>query len=144
MARIAVDRSNKLHLVWVDGRLNPGVTTDIFYKRGENENTVEEMSRLKTANLPGITVFPNPFSKTAKISFGKEQSAEGMELKIFDASGRLVRSFPIINLYNPDKSVVSVYWNGTDDIGNHLPAGVYFIRLLSSALTQSTTVILLK
>ncbi|MBA7511275.1 hypothetical protein ES705_03266 [subsurface metagenome] len=156
MARIAVDRSNKLHLVWVDGRLNPGVSTDIFYKRGENENTVEEMSRLKTANLPGITVFPNPFSEVAKISFGNVHpdrithssygtgSAEGMELKIFDASGRLVRSFPIINLCNPNKSVVSVYWAGTDDIGNHLPAGVYFIRLSSAALTQSTRVILLK
>ena len=144
MARIAVDPSNKLHLVWVDGRLNPGVSTDIFYKRGENENTVEEMSRLKTANLPGIAVFPNPFSKTAKISFGKEQSAEGIELKIYDASGRLVRSFPIINLCNPNKSVVSVYWDGTDNAGNHLPAGVYFIRLSSSTLTQSIPVILLR
>ncbi|GAI90526.1 unnamed protein product, partial [marine sediment metagenome] len=33
MPRIAVDPSNKLHLVWVDDRLNPLVSTDIFYKR---------------------------------------------------------------------------------------------------------------
>jgi hypothetical protein len=58
--RIAVDYSNHLHLVWKDQRFNPGVSTDIFYKRGENENTVEETAQLKTADLSKISVFPNP------------------------------------------------------------------------------------
>ena len=151
--RIAVDYSNCLHLVWKDQRLG---SEDIFYKRGENENTIEETARLKTANLPKISVFPNPFSKLTKISFGKKHpdritrssygtgSAERIELKIFDASGRLVRSFPIINLCNPNKSVVSVYWTGTDDIGNHLPAGVYFIHILHQQEFKSIPVVLLK
>jgi len=140
MARIAVDRSNKLHLVWVDGRLNPGVTTDIFYKRGENENTVEETAQLKTANLPKITVFPNPVSKVTKISFGKEQSAEGIGLKIYDACGRLVRQFDYPTIRQSDH----VIWQGTDNSGNHLPAGVYFIRLSNFTDAQSVPVILLR
>jgi hypothetical protein len=80
--RIAVDYSNHLHLVWKDQRFNPGVTTDIFYKRGENENTVEEIAQLKTASLSKISVFPNPFSKLTKISFGNVQGAKSIELKI--------------------------------------------------------------
>jgi hypothetical protein len=88
MARIAVDRSNKLHLVWVDGRLNPGVSTDIFYKRGENENTVEETAQLKTASLPNISVFPNPFSKLIKISFENVQSEHRVKnLRCYRKSG---------------------------------------------------------
>jgi len=142
--RIAVDRSNRLHLVWVDQRLNPGVSTAIFYKRGENESTVEEIARLKTAELPRISVFPNPFSKMTTISFGKEQGAESIGLKIYDSCGRLVRSFPIINLCNPNKSVVSVYWDGTDNSGNYLPSGVYFIHLSLSAKSQSVPLVLLR
>jgi hypothetical protein len=140
MARIAVDSSNKLHLVWVDGRLNPGVSTDIFYKRGENENTIEETAQLKTANLPKISVFPNPFSKLTHIKFQAPSSKSQVTMSIYDASGRLVRQFDYPTIRQSDH----IIWTGTDDIGNHLPAGVYFIRLLSSALTQSTTVILLK
>jgi hypothetical protein len=143
MPRIAVDRSNKLHLVWVDQRLNPGVSTAIFYKRGENVG-IEETAQLKAANFSKNSVFPNPFSKATKISFGKEQSAKSIGLKIYDATGRVVRSFPIINLCNPNKSVVSVYWDGTDDIGNSLSAGVYFIHLSNFIDAQSIPVILLR
>ncbi len=137
--RIAVDHSNRLHLVWQDQRLNPGVSTDIFYKRGENLG-IEETARLKTANLSKISVFPNPFSKLIKISFGKEQSAEGMELKIYDASGRLVRQFDYLTIRQSDHAI----WTGTDDIGNPLPAGVYFIRLSNFTDAQSIPVILLR
>ncbi|MCK4252707.1 T9SS type A sorting domain-containing protein, partial [candidate division WOR-3 bacterium] len=144
---IAADYSNRLHLVWADGRID--TVLRIFYKRGENENTVEETARLKTANLSEITVFPNPFSKLIKIKFqtptlNQVQGKSQIALNIYDATGRVVRSFPIINLCNPNKSVVSVYWQGTDNAGNHLPAGVYFIRITSSTLIQSVPVILLR
>ncbi|MCK4250769.1 hypothetical protein KAX97_04950, partial [candidate division WOR-3 bacterium] len=147
--RIAVDYSNRLHLVWKDQRLNPGVSTDIFYKRGENENMVEETARLKAPNLHNISVFPNPFKQITEIRWQIPEGVDSRQktvvsLKIYDASGRLVRSFPIINLCNPNKSVVSVYWNGTDDIGNPLPAGVYFIRLSNFTDAQSIPVILLR
>jgi len=144
---IAADYSNRLHLVWADGRID--TVLRIFYKRGENENTIEEIARLKTANLSKISVFPNPFKQMTEIRYQIPEGVDSRQksvvsMKIFDASGRLVRSFPIINLCNPNKSVVSVYWAGTDDIGNHLPAGVYFIRLSSSTLTQSIPIILLR
>ncbi len=138
---IAADYSNRLHLVWVDGRID--TVMRIFYKRGENVG-IEETARLKAANLPKITVFPNPFSKLTKISFEKVQGAKSIGLKIYDATGRVVRSFPIINMCNPNKSVVSVYWNGMNNAGNSLPAGVYFIRLSNFTDAQSIPVILLR
>ncbi|NOR17651.1 T9SS type A sorting domain-containing protein [candidate division WOR-3 bacterium] len=140
MPRIAIDPSNKLHLVWVDDRLNPLVSTDIYYKRGENENTVEETALLKTANLTRISVFPNPFSKATKISFGKEQSAEGIELKIYDVSGRLVRQWDYPTIRQSDH----IIWDGTDDSGNHLPAGVYFIHFSNCPNVKSIPVVTTK
>ncbi|MBA7714582.1 hypothetical protein ES703_123608 [subsurface metagenome] len=137
--RIAVDYSNRLHLVWKDQRFNPGVSTDIFYKRGENVG-IEETAQLKAANLPWISVFPNPFSKATKISFGKEQGAKSIGLKIYDASGRLVRQFDYPTIRQSDH----IIWIGTDDIGNSLPAGVYFIHISHQQEFRSIPVVLLK
>jgi len=97
-ARIAVDLSNRLHLVWVDERLKSGVSTAIFYKRGENVG-IEEASVFKSADFFDITVYPNPFSKATKISSSTEQSADGIELRIYDASGRLIKDF---SRFTPD------------------------------------------
>jgi len=123
MPRIAIDRSNKLHLVWVDDRLNPLVSTDIYYKRGENEPGIEETAQLKTTPLPKITVSPNPFNNSVTIRFFLEQSTsartKNMELKIYDVSGKLVKEFNL-------KS--SMIWSGCDNSGKQLPSGVYFLK----------------
>jgi hypothetical protein len=137
--RIAVDYSNRLHLVWKDQRLG---SEDIFYKRGENENMVEETARLKTANLPSISVFPNPFSKLIKISFGKEHpdrithssygtgNAKSIGLKIYDATGRLVKQWNYSTIRQSDQ----VTWDGRDDKGDILETGVYFVLLTYDGL----------
>jgi len=118
--RIAVDRSNRLHLVWTDQRLGH---TDIYYKRGENEPGIEETTQLKTTPLPKITVSPNPFNNSVTIRFFLEQSTsastKNMELKIYDVSGKLVKEFNL-------KS--SMVWYGCDNSGKQLPNGVYFLK----------------
>jgi flagellar hook assembly protein FlgD len=37
-----------------------------------------------------------------------------------------------------------ITWQGTDDKGNYLPAGVYFLRIVPSIERQSIPVVLLK
>lgn len=59
------------------------------------------------------------------ISIGSEQRAEGIELKIYDATGRLVTSFGT----TPYALRTTLLWNATDDAGNPIPPGVYFVRL---------------
>ena len=137
--RIAADNSDRLHLVWADGRID--TVLRIFYKRGENVG-VEETARLKTANLAKLSVFPNPFSKLTKISFGNVQGAKSIGLKIYDATGRIVKDFSLPTAYSLVPTVVT--WTGTDNSGNPLPAGVYFIQLSSATNTQTTPVILLR
>ncbi len=77
-----------------------------------------------------IQISPNPFSKLTTISFGMAHSAERIELKIYDATGRVVKDF---------KHVINqqIFWNGTDDLNRKLPSGVYFLKF--EAGEHSTT-----
>ncbi len=138
LARIAVDRSNRLHLVWVDGRLNPGVTCDIFYKRGENEHTVKELARLKAMNQPKISVSPNPFVTETRISFSLSHETEKGRIEIFDILGRRIKEFCI------DQHSGTIHLNGRDNAESEIPSGIYLIRISDSKFNQSIPVVLLK
>jgi len=78
---------------------------------------------------------PNPFRDrlTIAYSIGKEQSATEfggakiIALKIYDISGRLVKSFTLCPIpYAP-----CLVWSGDDDLGRRVAAGIYFIKLES-------------
>jgi glutamine cyclotransferase len=71
--------------------------------------------------------YPNPFSKLINISFGIGYGAEGVELMIYDASGRMVRDFSLPTAYSSVPTTIK--WSGTDRFDRPVPAGVYFIRL---------------
>ncbi len=64
-------------------------------------------------------------------------------LRIYDATGRLVKTFSDIQ-YKTDNSVYSVLWSGTDDLGRKVPAGVYFVKFEAGNYKQIEKVILLR
>jgi len=86
-----------------------------------------------------LNVYPNPFSTLTKVSFGIGQSAERIELKIYDASGRLVRGFFQTTAYC--LLPTAVCWDGTDGSSRELPSGVYFLRLDAGEQTVTRRVI---
>jgi len=129
-ARIAADVSNRLHVVWQDQRLDPGVVSDIYYKRGENEEAIHE-SEQRSVFSQQITVSPNPFKTRTEITVESEPNTG---LQIYDASGRLVKEFP--------RS--THHWFGTDNNGARLPAGVYFLHLTGHDASHAIPVVLLK
>ncbi|KPK68087.1 hypothetical protein AMJ87_12435, partial [candidate division WOR_3 bacterium SM23_60] len=84
---------------------------------------------------------PNPFSKLINISFSIEHSAQSIELDIFDIAGRLVKSFH--SMPNSPGSW-QITWNGSDNTGRALAAGVYFMKFRADDYTQVEKVILLR
>jgi hypothetical protein len=86
-----------------------------------------------------FSVAPNPFRYKTVISFGKAQNTQcsvpggresssfrrDRELKIYDATGRLVKSFDLPTLYSLHPTLTT--WDGKDDWGNIAAPGVYFI-----------------
>ncbi len=75
-----------------------------------------------------LEIHPNPFRGQTKIELGTAHGAKSMELRIYDVSGRMVKSFPLASR-TCLLATSSIAWDGTDDRGAQLPAGVYFCRL---------------
>jgi len=91
--------------------------------------------------------YPNPFNATTVISFRVKQlsgNAEGtpqnVRLVIYDVAGREVTK--IVNGdYQPGN--YSVSWNGTDQAGNPVAAGMYFYQLQINNFKEIKKMILL-
>jgi len=95
---------------------------------------IEEAARGKKLEARyELQLYPSPFSKQIQISFGVGQSAKDGELKIYNATGKLVKSFNLV--LGIEHQVSSVQWSGDDDSGHKLPAGVYFCRLETDEFT---------
>jgi len=75
-------------------------------------------------SLHSIKLYPNPFSENATIEFYSEKANNSIEMKMFDTTGRLVRSATHM-LSHPGKNTINL------NKGN-LVSGIYFITLNSN------------
>ncbi len=84
--------------------------------------------------------FPNPFSSYTLINYSIPE-AGNVVLKIFNASGKLVRT-----LYygHQQTGKYSIRWNGLSDEGSQVPPGVYIYRLQADEYFESRKMFLLK
>jgi hypothetical protein len=95
------------------------------------------------AALPGIlNLFPNqpnPLSTETRIAFRLPEAVH-VELKIYEVSGRLVRT-----LVSGDQEAGShtAVWDGLDEAGRRVAAGIYFYRLAAPGIKESRRMILL-
>ncbi|MDI6841009.1 MAG: YCF48-related protein [bacterium] len=83
-----------------------------------------------TSTIIGLKVVPNPFNRTVEIRIQKSdiwQYFSIATLQIYDLTGRLVKSFPLLD--SRYSILNSVTWDGTDESGNRLPSGIYFCKL---------------
>ncbi|MGD1047742.1 MAG: FlgD immunoglobulin-like domain containing protein [Candidatus Krumholzibacteriaceae bacterium] len=84
--------------------------------------------------------FPNPFNPATKITFGLKGPG-GVSLRIYDATGRLVRV-----LVKGDLSAgrYAEPWDGKDNGGRAVASGIYFYRLDAGTFTQTRKMVLLR
>jgi Ca-activated chloride channel family protein len=81
---------------------------------------------------------PNPFAATTQIRYSipAQKSPQFMSIKIYDASGKLVRT--LVNEMTAGGNYV-VHWNATDQSGRNLCAGIYFAVLEIGQARQMIT-----
>ncbi|MFQ5906523.1 MAG: FlgD immunoglobulin-like domain containing protein, partial [bacterium] len=86
---------------------------------------------------------PNPFRSTTTINAvlpGSGVTGTG-HLGIYDAAGRIVRSFDVTDK-GPGK--VRFVWDGRDDWGRAVPSGVYFCRLEAGDFATAVKILKVK
>ena len=99
----------------------------------------QDMSRIKFVDhtaiaepetrpaMPRVTVEPNPFSHRTRLGFPLSRAGR-VVVELYDATGRPVRTLADAEL-EPGQHHWS--WDGTDDAGNRLAAGIYLARLVT-------------
>lgn len=146
-ADILVKGQDDVYVVWEDPRNDTMLLNDadIYFARGSIISGIKEMNSANKSEKIDFRISPNPFTATTHISITltcKGFSAKGIELKIYDLTGRLVKSFPLTTDHSSLYTAVS--WDGRDESGVQVTAGVYFVVLKSLNYKTIQKVVLLQ
>ena len=77
---------------------------------------------------------PNPFARATVIRFDLAKSSD-VDLGVYDVSGRLLRT---LARGHHEAMRYAVSWNGREESGRNVTAGVYFLRLTAGERQQTT------
>lgn len=142
-----VDDSRGLSLERIDplspsSRINWSSSVSVEGGTPGEQNSIF-LSPVDVAEEAGISIEPSPFSPdrdgfddVAAISFTLESSPSLVRVRVFDASGRIVRAIEEAGITSTGGSV---FWDGFDDDGNSLPVGIYVVLLEAIDSTNGRT-----
>ena len=77
--------------------------------------------------------YPNPFNPTTTIGYSLKQASH-VELKIYDALGRLIET--LVDGFQ-DRGEHAVVWDGKNSAGGAVTSGVYFYRIQTGEFTST-------
>ncbi len=87
---------------------------------------VDESVDPPISTVPGLTLRgPNPSSRTVAVQ-GQADGGGPLRLQVFDVSGRRVR---VVHRPLRSSGAFEMTWDGRDDLGHAVPAGVYFLKV---------------
>ncbi len=88
-----------------------------------------------------LEINPNPFRDKANIRYVLDDrypiKDNNLRLEIYDATGRLVKELRHVTNQQ-------IYWNGTDDSGNKLSSGVYFLKFKAGDYSATEKLLLIR
>jgi endoglucanase len=87
-----------------------------------------------------VRIYPNPITTDSKIEFSLSKP-EITDVAVYNSQGQLVTT---LLSGRASSGINTIYWNGKDDRGKAAVAGLYFVRIYSETMTNSTKIIVLK
>jgi uncharacterized repeat protein (TIGR01451 family) len=81
---------------------------------------------------------PNPFSATTSFAYRVPEGGAAVEIGVYNVAGRLVKT---LAAGSQESGQYTVTWNGTDEAGIRMAAGVYFLKSRVGVETSTTRVI---
>ena len=129
--------------------LTPGVyrceviVRDLYNNKQVIPVTVDVPFPVSIDQIPGktqriISVHPNPFSDETTMQLSVPIGSRAL-LEIFSQQGIAVRTW---HLAPSGETLRTLTWDGTDQSGNHLPAGLYVGKVTTGAGIESIKLIL--
>ena len=76
--------------------------------------------------------YPNPFNPTTVVRFTLPK-AERIALTIYNARGECIRA---LHDGSAARGIHSILWDGKDELGRMVPAGIYFLRMSCSSFSK--------
>jgi len=92
------------------------------------------------SNFTISEAYPNPFNPTTNIDFGLPEDSM-VDLIIYDILGRKIKYLVKSHQSAGDNSV---QWNATNDLGEPVPAGLYFYTIKAGSFTKTKKMLLIK
>ncbi len=108
-----------------------------WFQNGRMSATVSDGGNYAFGSTPGVSspeipadfrfggTYPNPFSAEAAISFSLPSTGH-VNVTIYDMTGRAIRTLSDTDMMAAEHSLI---WDGLDETGHAVGAGVYFCRL---------------
>ena len=157
--QIATDGSGGAIMTWEDLR-NSANDGDIYAQRVTAVGIVgikENANIIHWTTSIDVEVYPNPSIEEVIIRYSmydNQYPMSGISITIYDAAGRSIRDLSD-NLASwspgfdarsgPDlNKTLAVSWDGTDDNGEKVPAGIYFVRFKAGGLRVVEKMLMVK
>lgn len=84
---------------------------------------------------------PNPFREGTQIQFALTRSSR-LTLRVFDSTGRMRRGLVDHDFYQPGQFQLD--WDGRDEVGNRVPAGMYYLKFETSFEVRTLQLVVLR
>ena len=107
---------------------------------GESDVSVDEPADNFPREFVLYSNYPNPFNPTTTLRYDLPEDSH-VSIMIFDLMGREIRT-----LINKQQSagIKSIMWDGTNDLGQPLSAGMYLYRISAGDFHSVKKMVLLK
>ncbi len=120
-----IDLANTNIEEWDDLAVAVFVQDDSTKSVFQSEYAVIGVGMIDEVNDNTLSIYPNPFNDITKIELNTEKD-KNIEIMILNTNGQRIRSFDRKNA-GPD--IYRVIWDGTDNKGNIISPGIYFIKI---------------
>jgi len=143
------ESSGSQTLVWYDSSASWSDYADYSARTLFGTNIASKSSPSLISN-GWLKCFPNPFHTTTVIGLECIDHVDAAvtrsqhSIRIYDTSGRLIRTFVNKSLTTNYQLLNTVLWDGKDRFGRKLPSGIYLIRAESENYKKTVKVVKLK
>ncbi|MDO9069578.1 MAG: T9SS type A sorting domain-containing protein [Deltaproteobacteria bacterium] len=137
VARISICDTTTVYELYLD-RDGDGRDDEIWHTDGTMETIYHTGVPGYSQSSNFLTTSPNPMMGGTTLRYGLLK-AGSIELVVYDLTGRRKATLLI---GSAGEEVQSLTWNGTDDNGRRLPAGVYLVRLTTDTGVLTRKIVL--